>query len=135
MKNKSPFSYFWLQSSQDQDQTNGVILLIVLENYIVALILIDLFFTFGVFSCFTMLCLVVILVQSTIHVISIFLLCIGQILIIMVLFFGQRLLWNLGIMNRTADLYNLWIESAFEKKCFIQYFILCDIFCGKFGFC
>ena len=90
---------------------------------------------FGIFSCFTMLCLVLIFDQRTVHIISIILLSIHLIHIIMIFFFNQRLLRGLGILNRTADTHKLGIKSSSERIFLIIYIFSFDISCGAFGFC
>ena len=54
-----------------------------------------------------MLCTVVIFYQINIHVISIFLFSIGFVLIIIILFFNQGFLLDLGLLNIMPDTQNL----------------------------
>ena len=77
---------------------------------------------FGIFSCFTWFCIVFVLYQITIHLISIFILSINLIIVIIVFVFDQRLLHGLCILNRMADPNNLGMKSALKR--FFQ-FILC----------
>ena len=94
------------------------------------------YFSFsGVISCFTVFCLAVIFYRSAIHTIYILLLIVGFIIIILIFFFYQRFLIKIGLVNRTADPYNPWIQSAFERILFIIYIVSFDVSCGTFGFC
>ena len=77
---------------------------------------------FCVFSCFTILRLVVIFFQSSIRVIYILLLSIGFILIFLVLIFDQRFLLKLCSLNITVGTHNLLIQSSFERICFSNMF-------------
>ena len=89
------------------------------------------FFLFrGIFSCFNRKCIKFSFDPIAIHVIYILILIIHFIIIILILVFNQRLLCDLGILNRTPGNHNLWIQAAFERNllyiytlCLLKYFV------------
>ena len=90
-------------------------------------ILLDFYPLFCILSCFTLMCIVFVYKQSTIHMIYILILIINSTLVILIFVFDQSFIHDHGLQHRTTDHHNMWIQSSF--------FVSFNRNCGTFEFC